>query len=96
MSKIHEIRREEKCLDYAGGQSGVHQVARIRSMLCHAMQGNQMWSYEDDMIRHTSGYCIELSPTDDKDIYMGTCESSNKYQKWFWKQRINNSTTIQL
>jgi len=43
MTKNNEIRREEKCLDYAGGQ--LHIPSKILSMDCHSMQGNQMWSY---------------------------------------------------
>jgi len=43
MSKKYEIRREEKCLDYAGGQ--LREPSKILSMDCHSMQGNQMWSY---------------------------------------------------
>jgi polypeptide N-acetylgalactosaminyltransferase len=46
MSKTFEIRREEKCLDYAGGQSELHKPSKILSFNCHSMQGNQMWTYE--------------------------------------------------
>ncbi len=46
MSKTFEIRREEKCLDYAGGQSELHKPGKILSFNCHSMQGNQMWTYE--------------------------------------------------
>lgn len=45
MSKTFEIRREEKCLDYAGGQSGLKQPKKVVSYTCHSMQGNQMWNY---------------------------------------------------
>ncbi|CAF4979740.1 unnamed protein product, partial [Rotaria socialis] len=34
------------------------------------MQGNQMWTYENDMLRHASGFCMELSSKNDKDVYM--------------------------
>ncbi len=43
LSKNYEIRREEKCLDYAGGE--LHEPSKILSMECHSMKGNQMWSY---------------------------------------------------
>ena len=46
------------------------------------------------MLRHASGFCVELSSTNDKDIYMAQCEPTNKYQKWFWKKRLDNSTKI--
>ena len=46
MSKTLEIRREDKCLDYAGGQGQLHQPGHIHSISCHSMQGNQMWTYE--------------------------------------------------
>lgn len=46
MSKTFEIRREDKCLDYAGGQGELKKPAKILSISCHSMQGNQMWTYE--------------------------------------------------
>jgi hypothetical protein len=46
MSKTFEIRREEKCLDYAGGHAELHKPGKILSFSCHSMQGNQMWTYE--------------------------------------------------
>lgn len=93
MSKRNEIRREEKCLDYAGGQVNLRQPEKIQSVACHSMQGNQMWFYQDQMIRHASGYCMELSSNNDHDIYMAMCEPSNPNQKWSWKKRMQNATT---
>ncbi|CAF0970673.1 unnamed protein product [Adineta ricciae] len=92
MSKTFEIRREDKCLDYAGGHNELRKPGKITSFTCHSMQGNQMWTYENDMLRHASGFCVELSSTNDKDISMAPCEPTNQYQKWFWKQRLSNST----
>lgn len=46
MSKNFEIRREEKCLDYAGGHAELGKPAKIVSFTCHSMQGNQLWTYE--------------------------------------------------
>lgn len=43
LSKNKEIRREEKCLDYAPGQP--HVPAQIRSIDCHSMKGNQVWLF---------------------------------------------------
>ncbi|CAF1431814.1 unnamed protein product, partial [Adineta steineri] len=75
MSKTFEIRREEKCLDYAGGQGELKKPGKVVSFTCHSMQGNQMWKYEDDMLRHASGFCIELSQGNDKDVFMSNCEA---------------------
>ena len=44
LTKNHEIRREEKCLDYPGPH--LNEPDSIISMTCHSMQGNQMWIYE--------------------------------------------------
>lgn len=92
MSKTFEIRREEKCLDYAGGHDDLKKPGKIVSFTCHGMQGNQMWTYENDMIRHASGFCVEISSKNDKDMFMSTCEPTNLYQKWFWKKRLENAT----
>jgi len=46
MSKTFEIRREDKCLDYAGGHTELKKPGKIISFPCHSMQGNQMWTYE--------------------------------------------------
>jgi len=45
------------------------------------------------MLRHASGFCVEISSTNTKDIYMNTCDTTNPNQKWFWKKRLHNSTT---
>ena len=56
MSKTFEIRREEKCLDYAGGQGELHKPGRVLTFSCHSMQGNQMWTYEvNSTISQSSG-----------------------------------------
>ena len=43
LSKNHEIRREEKCLDYAPGQ--LRAPSQIHSIECHSMKGNQVWTF---------------------------------------------------
>ncbi|CAF1291796.1 unnamed protein product [Rotaria sordida] len=88
-SKNNEIRHEEKCLDYAGGN--LHVPDTIVTLSCHSMKGNQMWFYENNMIRHMSGYCIGLSETNHRAIQMTTCDASNPYQKWSWKKRLDKS-----
>lgn len=49
-------------------------------------------SLKNNMIKHASGYCMELSAVNDKDIFMSVCDVSNAYQKWSWKKRIHNAT----
>ncbi|CAF0916464.1 unnamed protein product [Adineta ricciae] len=93
LTKIGEIRREEKCLDYVSTK--LKEPGQVRSMLCHSQRGNQMWFYEHEMIRHATGYCMELSATQDRDVFMAPCNPLNKYQRWSWKKRIDNSTTRQ-
>jgi polypeptide N-acetylgalactosaminyltransferase len=44
LSKVFEIRREEKCLDYINAKQ--KEPGQIRSMNCHGQKGNQMWFYE--------------------------------------------------
>jgi hypothetical protein len=47
------------------------------------------------MLRHSSGFCVELSTNNNnRDVFMAACEPSNPYQKWFWKTRLDNSTKI--
>jgi hypothetical protein len=33
--------------------------------------------FKNEMIRHSSDVCMELSLTDERDIRMATCDSSN-------------------
>ncbi|CAF0744828.1 unnamed protein product [Adineta steineri] len=91
LTKMFEIRKEDKCFDFGSGK--LHEEGAIRSMGCHSMKGNQMWSYENKMLRHSSGNCIELSSTSDRDIYMAPCNASNTHQQWYWKKRELNSTS---
>lgn len=45
------------------------------------------------MIRHPqSGFCMELSQTNDREIVMAMCDPTNPYQKWSWRKRINTAT----
>jgi hypothetical protein len=45
------------------------------------------------MIRHGSGSCVELSATNNEDIYMAKCDPLNKHQRWSWKKREENVST---
>ena len=86
MSKHGEIRRDEHCLDYAGGASSLGERDKIFTYTCHSQGGNQKWTVEDGLIRHQSGYCIEID-SDKVGIYMQKCDPSNPRQVWKWKKR---------
>lgn len=89
LSKNFEIRREDKCLDYARGP--LLEPSKIRSIECHSQKGNQMWKFTNNMIQHASGFCVELSTTNDQDIFMNVCNPSNQYQKWSWTERVHRT-----
>ena len=86
MSKNWEIRRDEYCLDYAGGVSSLGERGKIVTYPCHNQGGNQKWTIDNGLIRHKSGYCIEIS-SDKAGIYMEKCDPSNPRQIWKWKKR---------
>ncbi|RNA38256.1 polypeptide N-acetylgalactosaminyltransferase 9 [Brachionus plicatilis] len=86
MSKLGEIRRDEHCYDYSGGRAGLGQKDKIFTYTCHSQGGNQKWSVEDGLIKHESGYCIELG-TDRVSIFMQECDRNNIRQLWKWKKR---------
>ncbi|XP_074604842.1 putative polypeptide N-acetylgalactosaminyltransferase 9 isoform X2 [Brevipalpus obovatus] len=76
LSKIGEIRRDEVCLDYAGGDVVLYP--------CHGAKGNQQWFYSDMLhqIKHgSSGKCLEMSPRRDK-LWMRQCNPDNPNQMW--------------
>ncbi len=71
MSKTFEIRREDKCLDYAGGHSELHKPGKVVSFTCHSMQGNQLWTYEvNSSIEKTNQRSIFVSFSE---RYVTTC-----------------------
>lgn len=81
-----EIRRDDMCLDYAGAETSLGQKDMIMTTRCHGMAGNQEWNYEDSLLKHNSGFCIELG-NNLKDLFMNHCDSNNKFQVWNWKKR---------
>jgi polypeptide N-acetylgalactosaminyltransferase len=61
LSKLGEIRRDDKCLDYAGGRGSLGAKDKIADFVCHGQQGNQNWWMEEDgTIHHDSGFCLEM------------------------------------
>lgn len=44
-SKENEIRRDDVCLDYPGGQRDINQPDKIITYPCHGEKGNQEWIY---------------------------------------------------
>ncbi|KAF8788638.1 putative polypeptide like protein [Argiope bruennichi] len=74
-SKEGEIKRDEACLDYSGGDVILYP--------CHGAGGNQQWIYDPNL--HTiqqasSRKCMELSP-DKQSVLMNPCSGSPR-QKW--------------
>ena len=86
MSKNGEIRRDKHCLDYPGGRTHLGVKEKIISWTCHNQGGNQKWTFENDLIKHHSGFCMELSQ-DKKSIFMQECDPSNTHQVWKWRRR---------
>ncbi|KAG1670152.1 putative polypeptide N-acetylgalactosaminyltransferase 9 [Nymphon striatum] len=77
LSKDGEIRKDDSCLDYAGGDNLVLYP-------CHGAKGNQMWMYNPDTntIQHgSSGKCLELTLNKDS-IKMTHCSQTSTKQKW--------------
>ncbi|CAL1274073.1 unnamed protein product [Larinioides sclopetarius] len=70
-----EIKRDEACLDYSGGDVILYP--------CHGAGGNQMWIYDPNLhtIQQTSSRkCMELAP-DKQSVLMALCSGSPR-QKW--------------
>lgn len=86
MSKLGEIRRDEHCFDYAAGRSGLGQKDKIFTYTCHNQGGNQKWTVDNGLIKHESGFCIELG-SDKVSVFMQECDSNNQRQLWKWKKR---------
>jgi len=86
MSKNGEIRRDEHCFDYAGGRSSLGQKDKIFTYTCHSQGGNQKWYVDNGLLKHESGFCVEISE-DKVSIYMQECNVNNARQIWKWKKR---------
>ncbi|CAG5120831.1 unnamed protein product, partial [Candidula unifasciata] len=80
MSKAGEIRRDDGCLDYAGGDN-------VIIYPCHSQKGNQEWKYtEDNALQHLNTQkCAEVS-LDGKNLTMRKCSGIDR-QIWLWKRK---------
>nr|XP_034317776.1 polypeptide N-acetylgalactosaminyltransferase 5 isoform X3 [Crassostrea gigas] len=80
LSKNGEIRRDDGCLDYSGGES-------VIVYPCHGQKGNQEWQYrEDNSIYHANTQkCMETS-VDGQKLTMKTCTGIDR-QIWTWKRK---------
>ncbi len=47
LSSTGEIRRDEGCLDYAGGIKDTNKDDTVMVLLCHGKKGNQHWIYNE-------------------------------------------------
>lgn len=83
LSKGGEIRRDDGCLDYSGGES-------VIIYPCHSQKGNQEWVYrEDNTILHANTQkCMEVS-VDGQKLLMRTCSGIDR-QLWQWKKKPPN------
>jgi len=76
LSKTGEIRRDEACLDYSGGDVVLYP--------CHGSKGNQYWVYNTDsnQLRHgSSDKCLSMTENKKK-IVMEECSKHKEPQKW--------------
>ena len=55
--------------------------------------GNQKWQVVDGLIKHESGYCIELD-TDKVGIFMQECDKNKLRQLWKWKKREDKKSNL--
>ena len=90
LSKNGEIRRDEHCFDYAGGESQLGMKDKIVTYNCHSQGGNQFWSVHEGLIKHRTGYCVEMTE-DNSGLVMNKCNRHNVRQLWSWTKR--DSTT---
>ncbi|CAG5134607.1 unnamed protein product [Candidula unifasciata] len=84
LSKNGEIRRDEGCLDYSGGDD-------VIIYPCHGQKGNQEWQYtEANALLHVNTQkCAEIS-VDGKKLLMNKCTGVDR-QIWQWKRKTPNT-----
>ncbi|KAL7678088.1 hypothetical protein ACOME3_004317 [Neoechinorhynchus agilis] len=90
-TKNNEIRRDDMCMDYAGGLSGVGKENKITTYNCHGGRGNQDWTFKSigetsGMITHVTGLCLTMRKGSYK-LIMEKCDLSNPRHRWIWKER---------
>ena len=73
LTKAGEIRRDDLCLDHAGG--GVNMYG------CHGLGGNQYWMVDDKtlQIQHSTGKCMAVRG---HEVVMEECKANFVRQKW--------------
>jgi polypeptide N-acetylgalactosaminyltransferase len=47
LSPIGEIRRDDGCLEYAGGKADADKDDKVIVIRCHGQKGNQYWIYDE-------------------------------------------------
>uniref|UniRef100_A0A8D8SGK2 Polypeptide N-acetylgalactosaminyltransferase n=1 Tax=Cacopsylla melanoneura TaxID=428564 RepID=A0A8D8SGK2_9HEMI len=80
MSKHGEIRRDEACLDYAGGDVILYP--------CHGSKGNQYFEYDykNKRLKHgVSKQCMSISK-DKKKLQVRECDPNDDTQNWNWDE----------
>ncbi|KAI5751961.1 hypothetical protein M8J77_012507 [Diaphorina citri] len=80
MSKHGEIRRDEACLDYAGGDVILYP--------CHGSKGNQYFEYDykNKRLKHgVSKQCLAISK-DKKKLQVKQCDPNDDTQNWNWDE----------
>ncbi|KAK6166779.1 hypothetical protein SNE40_023401 [Patella caerulea] len=84
LSKNSEIRRDDGCLDYSGGED-------VIIYPCHGQKGNQEWQYRaDNTLFHVNTQkCAEVS-VDGKKLLMKHCTGVDR-QLWKWKKKTPKS-----
>lgn len=73
LTKEGEVRRDDLCLDYAGGG--------VTMYPCHGMGGNQAWLVDKKnlQIQHSTGKCLAVRG---HSVIMEHCNSGSDGQRW--------------
>ena len=67
MSKEKQIRRDMLCIEYEHyehSENSIRKKGKILISECDGNGGIQEWYYENGLIRHSSGFCIQMDPND--------------------------------
>lgn len=85
LSKNNEIRRDDGCLDYSGGDN-------VIIYPCHGQHGNQEWQYREDrtVLHVNTQKCMEVA-IDGKTLLMKPCTGTDR-QIWHWKRKTTSDT----
>lgn len=82
-SRQNEIRIDDACLDYPGGQMGKDRENQVITFSCHEQGGNQDFRYQDGQIYHkSSDLCMAVS--NDSKLIMTICNDKDSSQHWLW------------